>query len=135
MDTSPNFDSSNIIMVTSWNDVGFDVINQTYNVSTALDKREKLEYGGACNQRYKSNRQLVKCIPLLIARYYNMEHRFKYRKFAVELRHHELYQHSNCQTSLTPGLQILELEQLLTNHLHHRSKLEQVTVERMLLDC
>ena len=27
-------------MVTSWNDVGFDVINQTYNVSTALDKGE-----------------------------------------------------------------------------------------------
>ena len=40
LDTSPNFDSSNIIMVTSWNDVGFDVINQTYNVSTALDKGE-----------------------------------------------------------------------------------------------
>ena len=78
LDTSPNFDSSNIIMVTSWNDVGFDVINQTYNVSTALDKGETWVLESACNQRYKSNRQLVKCIPLLIARYYNMEHRFKY---------------------------------------------------------
>ena len=37
MDTSSSFDSQNLVMATSWNDNGFDVINQTFNVSSPLD--------------------------------------------------------------------------------------------------
>ena len=40
LDTTPTFDSSDLIMATSWNNGGFDIINQTYNVSTSLDKGE-----------------------------------------------------------------------------------------------
>ena len=39
-DTSANFDSSNLLMATSWTDTGFDVANMTYNISTPLDSGE-----------------------------------------------------------------------------------------------
>ena len=41
LDTTPTFDSTDLVMATSWNNVGFDITNQTYNVSTQLDKGEK----------------------------------------------------------------------------------------------
>ena len=36
MDTSSNFDSANLIMATSWTDTGFDVTNQTYDMTSEL---------------------------------------------------------------------------------------------------
>ena len=38
LDTSPNFDSGNIVMATSWNDNGFDVANKTYDMDGQLAK-------------------------------------------------------------------------------------------------
>ena len=37
LDTSETFDSEDLLMVTSWNDNGFDITNQTYNVSGPLE--------------------------------------------------------------------------------------------------
>ena len=38
LDTTPTFDSSNLQVSTSWNDAGFDLGNNTYTPTTALDK-------------------------------------------------------------------------------------------------
>lgn len=40
LDTSANFDSSDLFMATSWTDTGFDVANMTYNISAPLDAGE-----------------------------------------------------------------------------------------------
>ena len=40
LDTSANFDSSDLFMATSWTDTGFDVANMTYNMSAPLDTGE-----------------------------------------------------------------------------------------------
>ncbi len=37
LDTTDSFDSSDLIMATSWNDNGFDITNQTFDLSTPLD--------------------------------------------------------------------------------------------------
>ena len=37
LDTTDTFDSSDLIMATSWNDNGFDITNQTFDLSTPLD--------------------------------------------------------------------------------------------------
>ena len=36
LDTSPNFDSQNLIMATSWTDTGFSIANMTFDLSTQL---------------------------------------------------------------------------------------------------
>ena len=40
LDTTNTFDSANLVMATSWTDSGFDVTNQTFNLSTELDTGE-----------------------------------------------------------------------------------------------
>ena len=40
LDTSANFDSTDLLMATSWTDTGFDVANMTYNISAPLDTGE-----------------------------------------------------------------------------------------------
>ena len=63
LDTTPTFDSSDLI-TTSWNNGGFDIINQTYNVSTSRQGETVLE--STSNKFNQPNRKLVDSFHFLL---------------------------------------------------------------------